>query len=152
MCQFNNRNYLTIKEVSKKKGKKKHFSKVLATNKNYCVMFRLNTSNPAAAGVSHGHSHVITQQQSHQIPQQNTSAHPQHSSQHTHQPLGSVLSQLDAISVSGSNGPSDNSIIINETILTAVKAEPMHDTASTSSTITNGHVIYTPIKRPRLEG
>lgn len=117
-------------------------------------MFRLNTSNPAVTGVSHGHSQVITQQQTHHIPQQNTPAHQQHSThqQHGHQPLGSVLSQLDAISVSGSNGPSDNSIIINETILTAVKAEPMHDTASTSSTITNGHVIYTPIKRPRLEG
>lgn len=113
-------------------------------------MFRLNTSNPAVTG----HSQVITQQQTHHISQQNTPAHQQHSShqQHSHQPLGSVLSQLDAISVSGSNGPSDNSIIINETILTAVKAEPMHDTASTSSTITNGHVIYTPIKRPRLEG
>ncbi|XP_037031851.1 ecdysone receptor isoform X2 [Bradysia coprophila] len=117
-------------------------------------MFRLNTSNPAVTGVSHGHSQVITQQQTHHIPQQNAPAHQQHSThqQHSHQPLGSVLSQLDAISVSGSNGPSDNSILINETILTAVKAEPMHDTASTSSTITNGHVIYTPIKRPRLEG
>lgn len=114
-------------------------------------MFRLNTSNPAVTGVSHGHSQVITQQQTHHIAQQSTTAHQQHSShqQHSHQPLGSVLSQLDAISVSGSNGPIS---IINETILTAVKAEPMHDTASTSSTITNGHVIYTPIKRPRLEG
>lgn len=116
-----------------------------------CVMFRLNTSNPAVTGVSHGHSQVITQQQTHHIPQ-NTATHHQHSSHQQHQPLGSVLSQLDAISVSGGNGPSDNSIIINETILTAVKAEPVHDTASTSSTITNGHVIYTPIKRPRLEG
>ncbi|KAJ6650111.1 hypothetical protein Bhyg_05355 [Pseudolycoriella hygida] len=117
-------------------------------------MFRVNTTNPAVTGVSHGHSQVITQQQTHHISQQSAPSHQQLSSlqQHSHQPMGSVLSQLDSISVTGGNGPNDNSIIINETILTAVKAEPLHETASTSTNVTNVHVLYTSIKRPRLEG
>lgn len=45
-----------------------------------------------------------------------------------------------------------NSMGSDDTALLAasVKAEPMHDTASTSST-TNGHVVYAN-KRPRLDG
>lgn len=53
---------------------------------------------------------------------------------------------------------------VNTTMLANVKTEPMHDaaptqpqpqsqqTASTSSANTNGHVIYAPMKRPKIDG
>ncbi|GAB0088110.1 hypothetical protein DMENIID0001_024900 [Sergentomyia squamirostris] len=78
------------------------------------------------------------------------------------QQLVGVLSQMDG---GGNGGGGSNGIMVGglsgggsssaasmgeDAIMTAVKVEPMHDTASTSST-TNGHMVYT-TKRPRLEG
>lgn len=76
------------------------------------------------------------------------------------QQLVGVLSQMDAggggggsngVMVGGMGGGSSSTAsMVEDAIMTSVKVEPMHDTASTSST-TNGHVVYT-TKRPRLEG
>lgn len=125
-------------------------------------MYRVNVVNQSTSGVSaHSHTQVIAQTQQTQHQQQQ------------HQPLVGVLNQLDAITVSGGNssagsgnsniivgngsgtsGSSTGTIVISdETIIAAVKSEPMHDViATTSSTTTNGHVIYAPMKRARLEG
>lgn len=121
-------------------------------------MYRINVVNQTSSGVtSHSHTQVIAQ------------THQSHHQQQ--QPLVGVLNQLDAITVSGSgnnagignsnniivgngNSTGGNAIIISdETIIAAVKSEPIHDViATTSSTTTNGHVIYAPMKRARLEG
>lgn len=54
-----------------------------------------------------------------------------------------------------------NSAQASITMLANIKTEPIHDgstttnqqqTASTSSATSNGHVIYAPMKRPRIDG
>lgn len=128
-------------------------------------MYRINVVNQSSSGVSHPHTQVITQPPNQSQPPPQQQQQPQQPQQQHNQPLVGVLNQLDAITVSGSNsniivgnglasGMSGvNSIVLSdETIIAAVKAEPMSDIPSTSSTTANGHVIYAPIKRPRLEG
>ncbi|XP_055696177.1 ecdysone receptor isoform X2 [Lutzomyia longipalpis] len=77
------------------------------------------------------------------------------------QQLVGVLNQMDAggggsngvmLGLTGNSGSTSATNIGSEdAIMTAVKVEPIqHETASTSST-TNGHVVYT-TKRPRMEG
>ena len=140
-------------------------------------MFRITSVNQqASSGVTH--AQIITQQQQQQQQQQQHQQQPHHQQhsqqqqqqhhQHQQQSLVGVLNQIDNINgtnatlittISGGGGGGNGGggatgtiVLSDETILAAVKAEPMHDTASTSSTMTNGHVIYAPMKRPRIEG
>lgn len=136
-------------------------------------MYRINVAQQATSGVTHSHSQVITQPHHQQQQQQHLHPPPpQHHQQQQQQIQHQLAVPQTHISLDGGGGGSSavggggsligggnvgsingNLIISDEIILAAVKAEPIHtDAASTSATMTNGHAIYAPMKRPRLEG
>lgn len=127
-------------------------------NRPTAEMYRLNVSNnQSSTGVNHTHPQIIGQTHHHQQQQQQLQQHQQILQ---HQSVLSVNNQGDVMTVGGgtvcptimTGGNTDNSVLLlnDESILAAVKAEPLHESASTSATLS--HVIYAPIKRPRLEG
>lgn len=93
-----------------------------------------------------------------QIASATVSSHHHSSTPHTISTSG-ALNSASAVPTTASPATPNT---VNTTMLANVKTEPMHDaaptqqqpqqTASTSTANTNGHVIYTPMKRPRLDG